>query len=66
VGLGFFGAMMNFPCWMYHAEHGARLFADAEEFAAAGFGWADNPAAAEELAYPLPRVGHPVVKRGKR
>ena len=57
---------MNFPCWMYHAELGARLFASQEALDAAGAGWADGPAAALELADPAPKPGDPVVKRRKR
>lgn len=38
---------MEFPCWMYHSAHGARLFECAEDFASAGDGWADSPEAAK-------------------
>lgn len=34
---------MEFPCWMYHRDHGARLFGYEEEFHLAGFGWTDHP-----------------------
>lgn len=35
---------MDSPTWMYHAQHGARLFNDEGEFASAGSGWVDTPA----------------------
>lgn len=34
---------MDFPAWMYHAQHGARIFETKDELAAAGEGWADAP-----------------------
>jgi len=33
----------SYPCWMYHKEHGARLFDNPIEFDDAGAGWVDNP-----------------------
>lgn len=41
---------MNYPCWMYHADKGARIFYDEESFAEAGKGWADSPEKAIEIA----------------
>jgi UDP-N-acetylglucosamine:LPS N-acetylglucosamine transferase len=35
---------MNFPAFMYHAQHGAQQFDNAEQFATAGNGWVDTPA----------------------
>jgi hypothetical protein len=37
-----------FPHWLYHAEHGAKLFHSAEEVQEAGAGWQDTPIAAGE------------------
>jgi hypothetical protein len=45
---------MEFPCFMYHAEHGARLFADSLEYEEAGEGWVDSPAKLDEPA-PAPK-----------
>lgn len=38
---------MDFPAFMYHKEHGARLFETEAEFKAAGRGWVDTPAKLE-------------------
>lgn len=38
---------MQFPCFMYHAEHGARLFSAQAEFDESGDGWVDSPAKIE-------------------
>jgi hypothetical protein len=46
---------MEFPCFMYHAEHGARLFADSLEYEQAGEGWVDTPAALEAPTEPVPK-----------
>jgi hypothetical protein len=35
---------MDFPCFMYHAEHGARVFDAPEALQEAGSGWVDTPA----------------------
>lgn len=39
---------MEFPTYLYHKEHGARLFTSEEEVKAAGRGWADTPAKFEK------------------
>ena len=59
---------MNFPCGMYHAEHGAKIFYAEDEFREAGHGWADNPEKALELLSPPNKVGEPytTTKRVKR
>lgn len=50
---------MNYPCWMYHADKGARIFYDEESFAAAGPGWADSPERAIEIAPDVLKPGEP-------
>ena len=39
---------MQFPAFMYHKEHGARLFGSEDELKAAGKGWVDTPAKFEQ------------------
>lgn len=34
---------MDFPTYMFHRDHGKRVFNTAEEFDAAGDGWVDSP-----------------------
>lgn len=53
---------MQFPCFMYHAEHGARLFRTRDEFSEAGSGWVDTPA---KLTEPK-EAPEPVSEPGKR
>ncbi len=62
---------MEFPVWLYHAEHGSRIFYDEESLAEAGRGWADSPEAAEKLSPGVLKVGEPFtttkrVPRGNR
>ena len=45
---------MTFPCFMYHKEHGARIFHSADEFRDAGLGWVDNPAKLDNAPIPEP------------
>jgi hypothetical protein len=50
---------MQFPCFMYHAVHGAKVFRTPEEYAEAGSGWVDTPAKLAE-----PQEAPEPVKRG--
>jgi len=45
---------MDFPCFMYHAQHGASLFENREAFEEAGEGWVDSPAKCEPASLEIP------------
>ena len=37
----------EFPKWLFHKEHGAKIFNNPAEVEAAGDGWVDSPAKLE-------------------
>lgn len=51
------------PTYMYHAEHGARIFTSEAELKDAGGGWVDTPAKLQPPG--ADPAGEPAAKAGK-
>lgn len=44
--------MSDYPKWLYHAEHEARIVRDSDAHKALGPGWVESPALIEKVKAP--------------